>query len=104
MTADVCPAFGFRTPTRIEAVPEGTLRLHWSSVAERKVVAAFTPATCNCEPETNPVPLSVSIKLVPGAVCVTEPAVIVGRGFRTLTLTEAEPAGFATVTAPIVTE
>ena len=65
-----------------------------SSVDERKVVAVFTPATCNCEPETKPVPLTVSTKLVPGAVWVTEPAVIVGSGLRILTLSEAERSRF----------
>jgi hypothetical protein len=54
--------------------------------------------------ETKPEPFTVSKKLVPGAVCVTEPAVKVGSWLRTLTLSEADDAGFATVVALIVTE
>ena len=64
----------------------------------------FAPASCNCEAETKPEPFTSSKKLVPGAVCVTEPAVKVGSRLRTLTLSEAEEAGVATVAALIVTE
>jgi hypothetical protein len=73
-------------------------------VEERKTVATFVPATINCEAETKPEPFTISKKLVPGVVCVTEPAVKVGSWLRTLTLSEAEDAGFATVVALIVTE
>ncbi len=74
VTADFCAALGFRTPTVMEVVPAGRLMLLWSSVDERKLVAVFTPASCNWEAETKPEPFTVSTKLVPGAVCVTEPA------------------------------
>jgi hypothetical protein len=75
-----------------------------SSVAEMKTVATLAPATCNCEPETNPDPCVSSKKLPPGDVCVTEPEAKIGSGLRTLTLSEAEDAGFDSVVAPIVTE
>jgi hypothetical protein len=42
--------------------------------------------------------------VVPGAACVTDPEDRTGNTFSTLTLSEEEAAGFATVAAAIVTE
>jgi hypothetical protein len=73
-------------------------------VDEMKMVATLAPAICSSEAETKPDPCISSKKLMPGAVCVTEPEAMNGSGLRTLTLSEAEDTGFDFVAALIVTE
>jgi hypothetical protein len=86
------------------AIPGRRLIALCSSVEEIKTAATLAPETCNREAETKPEPRVSSKKLLPGAVCVTEPAANFGSGLRTLTLSEAEDAGFDSVAALIVTD
>jgi hypothetical protein len=76
----------------------------WSSVEETNVVGTLAPAASNCEVGIKPEPRTSSEKVVPGAACVTDPEDRTGNTFSTLTLSEADATGFATVAAAIVTE
>jgi hypothetical protein len=104
LTRVFCSASGVKIPTLTLAIPEGRVIVLCSSVEEIKTVATLAPETCNSEAETKPEPRVSSKKLLPGDVCVTEPVANFGSGLRTLTLSEAEDAGFDSVAAPIVTE
>jgi hypothetical protein len=75
-----------------------------SSVGDTKVVVTSAPETRSREAETKPEPCVSNKKLAPGAVCVTEPEVRLGRGLRTLTVIEAEDEGLSFVVALIVTD
>jgi len=75
-----------------------------SSVEETNVVGTLPFATSNCELGRKPEPRTSSAKAVPGAACVTDPEDRTGNTFSTLTLSDEEPTGFATVAAAIVTE
>src|SRR5271163_1802810 len=103
-TGDFCSASGLMIPTEMVAVPAPRLTVLCTSPEEMKVVATSAPATCNCVPATKPEPSTSSRKVLPGVVCVTEPAAKTGRGLSILTLREAAGPGFGAKLALTVTE
>jgi hypothetical protein len=61
------PGFGLTTVTAIVVPMElavSPVTVAWSWVEDTMVVVTDVPATCICAPETNPVPVTVSVPVV----------------------------------------
>src|SRR5579871_732697 len=102
------PGVGFTTVTAAApgADKSAELMVAVSCVEFPNVVARLTPFHCTCDPLTNPVPVTVSVKPVEPAVRLAgEICVIAGAGLFTVKFADGDVpppgGGFITVTATV---
>jgi hypothetical protein len=67
------------------------------------VVVTVVPAACNCDPATNPVPITSNSPVVAPKFTVTAALVTAGIGFHTATVAAPPTVGVSVITAVMVT-